>query len=453
MDKKREFLRIFTGTLIILNLLSYSATAQDEYTVSILSIPSKQVQIKATLHPSNDTILMSPYGATHLENGWAAFISNLVAINKYHKQIAIISIGGGQFVFFPFIKGEELYLSYTVNITHQKEKWPFGYKEAAYINKDILVATGNALFITRLDMQEATVKFILPKSYKVTTAWRKTAPNLFKVQSPTELVWTVLAVGIYNKTEIIAGETTIQLVYSKELNNVKLLMVSTLTAAVKRYKEIFGGNPVNSSTTSGKFVCVINVDSSYIGGGAAFTNSISILLNKPPTANYKASTTSWSHILIHEIGHLWNGQSLKTEEQNEWFTEGVTDYITYKIEFAMGLLGKAEWESMMKLKQKNYHEAFKGVSLKNAGEDKSSNYNLIYSGGLLFANMLDEEIKKSTQNKKNLNSFLRNFYQEFALKGKTFVSHDIIDVFEKTCLCNSDTIFDNLTATKTMVNK
>ncbi|MEO7907979.1 MAG: hypothetical protein ABIT06_13465, partial [Saprospiraceae bacterium] len=387
---KKKFSIISMGFYLFISaipqLLSTNSFAQDSYIVSVTDVKSRKVQIKARLFPNNDTILMSPFGANHLENGWANFVTDLVAKNKLNERINIQSIDGGAYVFSPYRKEEEINLEYTVNLTHEKEKWPFGYKEAAYVRESMIVFTGNALFISRLDMKNATVRFVLPKNFMITNAWERTGPNTYKVHNPTELVWTVMAIGQYNITNINTGKIKIKLVYNARLRGSKKMISSTITAAVKQYEKIYNGKPVNSSTQSDKFVYVINVDTGYVGGGAVFTNSISIMLHQSPSLAQKANTTSWHHILIHEIGHLWNGQSLKSEEQNEWFVEGLTDYLAYKVEYDLGLFNKTEWENMLKLKYKEYDQAYnERLSIKEAGNNKSENYDLIYSGGLLFA--------------------------------------------------------------------
>ena len=433
-----------------LQLLSTNSSAQDSYIVSVTDVKSRKIQIKARLFPNNDTILMSPFGANHLKNGWANFVTNLVAKNKLNEKINIQSIGGGAFIFSPYKKGEEINLDYSVNLTHDKEKWPFGYKEAAYVRENMMVFTGNALFITRLDMNNADVRFVLPKNFMITNTWEETGLHTYKVHNPTELVWTVMAIGQYNITNVITGGTKIKLIYSTSLSGKKKMISSTIIAAVKQYEKIYNGKPVNSSTQSDKFVCVINVDTGYVGGGAAFTNSISIMLHTSPSLNHKAITTSWHHILIHEIGHLWNGQSLKTEEQNEWFVEGFTDYMAYKVEYDLGLFDKPEWDKMFKLKHEEYKKAYNGLSVKEAGNNKSENYDLIYSGGLLFAQLIDQQIQLNTKNKKNINNFLQLLYKEFALSDKLYVLNDIKTAFEKTCICEADSVFEYLLTRKKM---
>ncbi|MBC5992680.1 M61 family metallopeptidase [Pontibacter cellulosilyticus] len=442
--------------VLILSLLGFlllsliGAQAQDSYTITVEDVSDRKVRVEATLYPKNDTLLMSPYGATNLKDGCATFVKNVSAKTSSGEQIGISQLDNGVFVLDNASKSKKVHLSYIVNMQHEKQKWPFGYKEAAYVNNEMLMATGNALFITRLDVDSATINFKLKKPYKVANAWKQTAPASYVAKGAEELVWTVLAIGNFNLSEIQTGKTKILLAYSNELSPSKKLVESTIRKAVKKYESIYGGSPSRQPSAPDKYLYVMNVDSSYVGGGAAFTNSISILLNAAPAHTKKAGTTSWHHILVHEIGHLWNGRSLKTGESTEWFNEGFTDYLAYRVEHELGLFNKSEWEEMLSQKQAEYNKAREKnkVTLAAAGKDKGHNYDIIYSGGLFLAHKLNTEIKKATKTKKDLSDFMQNMYAAFSSKDKPIGNKDIKLIAEQACSCNLDNLFLEVTDQK-----
>ncbi len=133
--------------------------AQDLYEVTINKVSERVVNIKAKLFPKSDSLLMSPFGATHLKNGWATFVTNLSATNNNGEKINLRELENGLFIIPSENKGIPINLSYQVSIVHDQGKWPFGYKEAAYVKNDMLMTTGNALFITRMDMDSALILF------------------------------------------------------------------------------------------------------------------------------------------------------------------------------------------------------------------------------------------------------------------------------------------------------
>ncbi len=431
---------------IYLFLHLHYSVAQDSYTVTVEDVTERLVHINATLFPQKDTLIMTPYGATHLKDGWATFIQNLKATDQNGEKLELKKLDNGVFIIPKGNTGKPVYLDYSVTILHDRGNWPFGYKEAAYVNDEMLMTTGNALFITRLDMDSAKVHFQLKKSYKIANAWQEISRTSFLVKGAEELLWTAIALGNFNLEEIKAGNANILLAFGNDLTSEKDRIVHTITEAVKKYHAYYGGYPAIKQASSAKTVYIMNVDSTYVGGGATFVNSISILLNSKPSIIHQAKTTSWHHILIHEIGHLWNGHTLKSDEKTEWFKEGFTDFVAYRIAFEMGFFDEIQWDLLVAEKHREYEQAMKmkRVSLENAGSDKGGNYDIIYSGGFLFALKLDIEIKKATNDQKGMEDFLKNVYVSFGNTDKIITTNDLKLIAENTCDCTLDTLFSEV---------
>src|SRR5690606_34807566 len=110
------------------------------------------------------------------------------------------------------------------------------------------------------------------------------------------------------------------------------------------------------------------------------------------------SSSCWHHIVVHELGHLWISLTLKADDRDQWFLEGFTDHLAFHVQRDLGLWDQEQWKSMLEMKRQEYGsaKATANVSLADAGEDKSGNYDLIYAGGLLFAHDLDMEITTRT---------------------------------------------------------
>jgi predicted metalloprotease with PDZ domain len=172
-------------------------------------------------------------------------------------------------------------------------------------------------------------------------------------------------------------------------------------------------------------VIIVNTDKNYVGGGAVFVRTISMMLKEVPQKTNEASTFSWNHIIAHELGHLWNGQSIREENQESWFHEGVTDYLAYLVQARIGLISKAELPKVFSKKFDEYKAVAGKISMRKAGSNKAKNYDLIYSGGLVAALALNSEIRKATQNQKGLADLLRLMYRDFAQKDNKYSIEDI----------------------------
>jgi predicted metalloprotease with PDZ domain len=156
-----------------------------------------------------------------------------------------------------------------------------------------------------------------------------------------------------------------------------------------------------------------------------------MMLKDVPQRAKAVSTSSWSHIITHELGHLWNGQSIREENQEFWFVEGVTDYLAYLVEARAGLISKAELLKVFAKKFDEYKPVAGKIALRKAGNDKAKHYDLIYSGGLVAALALDIEIRKATKNQKGLVDLLRFMYRDFALKDKKYTVADVRKIAEQ----------------------
>ncbi len=128
---------------------------------------------------------------------------------------------------------------------------------------------------------------------------------------------------------------------------------------------------------------------------------------------------------------MWNGQSIREENQESWFVEGVTDYLAYLLEARVGLINKAELLKVFAKKFDEYKPTVGKTSLLKAGNNKGKNYDLIYSGGLITALALDIELRKATRNQKGLADLLQFMYRDFALKDKKYTIEDVKKIAEQ----------------------
>jgi predicted metalloprotease with PDZ domain len=433
----------------ILTIIFFIATtaicsAMDEYVVRVPDVRGRLVHVEARVMLTESGLLMSPEGAGHLEFGWAQFVRDLVATAGDGSQLAIERMPGGSFK-IDHPAGNFVDLKYTIHIGHDQQQWPFGAKEAAYVQDEMMMATGNALFITRLDMDSARVRFELPEGQRVLTAWNG-EDNEFVVKGAEELVWTVILLGKFERLRFKSGDMIVVMAFSEKLTEQMELIRALTIQSLDGFWEYYGGPPVATAAPSQTYLQVINVDSTYEGGGAVFTNSISIMLNEPPARCDSISTHCWHHIVVHELGHLWNGLSLVTNEQDQWFREGFNDHLAWRLQRDLGLYDEDQFQQLIKLKEKEAEEGARGsgTTLLLAGNDKARNYDMIYSGGFTFAQKLDNMLLNATIDHESLISVYRLLYERHAGKGTPIDRAVLQQVSEEVCGCSLKELFSEL---------
>jgi predicted metalloprotease with PDZ domain len=132
----------------------------------------------------------------------------------------------------------------------------------------------------------------------------------------------------------------------------------------------------------------------------------------------------WGHIVSHETFHLWNGQGMSPETQQDWFKEGFTDYMAIMTMKRLGFVDECLFLKRLEAHAERYLAALDKTSMAEAGKEKKKNWNLIYGGGALAAMVLDIEIRERTNQQKSLEEVLRQMYQRFGNKKYNF--NDIV---------------------------
>lgn len=429
----KEIARVFV-LLLILVFAAHADTSQPAatYTVYLSAENKRLVRVEAEISPVGNTLIVCPEGANHLPDKWATFMRNLSARDKNNRTVKIQYSGQGAWqIAEPLPK--KLVLSYEVEIKHDLMNWTFGSKEAAYVRDDSVFFTGASLFITMLELKDVKVRFVMPADWKVTVAWQESAneKNAFRAANAEELLWIGMLAGKHHELKTKTGRLEVIMAVGQDLRQSSEMFDRAVKAIVPGYIKIYGGEPVFQGSPVKKFVIIANIDRNYVGGGAVFVRTISLMLKGVPLETEAASTSGWSHIITHELGHLWNGQSIREENQEFWFVEGVTDYLAYLLEARAGLMSRAELLKVFTRKYDEYTPVAGKTSLRNSGNNKGKNYDLIYSGGLITALALDIEIRKATKNQKGLIDLLQVMYRGFALKDKKYTVEDIKRIAEQ----------------------
>ncbi|MDQ3749539.1 MAG: hypothetical protein M3367_11115 [Acidobacteriota bacterium] len=423
--KKIAYVFIF---LLIFVIAAYADTSQPAatYTISLSAENKRLVRVEAEIFPTGNTLIVCPEGANHLPDKWATFMRNVSAKDENNQTVKIQYLGQGAWeIAKPLPK--KLVLNYEVEIKHDLTNWTFGSKEAAYVRDDCVFYTGASLFITMPELENIKIQFKMPADWKVTVAWQEISneKNAFRAANAEELLWIGILAGKHLERKTKVGQLEVITAVGQDLRQSSEMFDRAVKAIVPAYVKIYSGEPVFQGSPVKKFVIVGNIDKNYVGGGAVFIRTISMMLKDVPQKTKAASTASWSHIITHELGHLWNGQSIREENQEFWFVEGVTDYLAYLLEAQAGLISKAELLKVFAKKFDEYKPVAGKVSLRKAGNNKAKNYDLIYSGGFVAALALDVEIRKATKNQKGLADLLRFMYRDFALKDKKYSVEDI----------------------------
>jgi predicted metalloprotease with PDZ domain len=187
------------------------------------------------------------------------------------------------------------------------------------------------------------------------------------------------------------------------------------------------------------FIITLLPVESQTSGGTAYHNSFSIFYNQ----KFKLGD-ALQYLIAHEYFHTWIGQKMQQmqpEEMGKWFTEGFTEYYSFKMLLKTGIITEDEYLNKVNdVLKKYYLSPF--VASKN--EEMVARYftdmnvnRLAYNRGMIIAMILNNEIEKNK--KGSLDQFMLDYYtqlpdpktfdeQRFFTVLKNYVSEDIIQI-------------------------
>ena len=135
------------------------------------------------------------------------------------------------------------------------------------------------------------------------------------------------------------------------------------------------------------------------------------------------------------------GKTIGFKWQEYWFSEGFTEYYSRIVCTRLGLTSESDFLRDLESKWESYLSRQGEFSIREAGEDKSANRELVYQGGSLIAAALDLQIRSLTQNRKSLDDVMKQMYRKFGLTGSKYTMRDVIRIVNQVAGENFEPFF------------
>lgn len=409
--------------------LLFAAQAQafdgqpNHYRLSINSDASRAHVEAEVWIEGRELVLFNVMPTPELKHGQAGFLENIRVRDATGNPVALTDKGEGEYE----LDGDRrLKLSYDVRLEHDKFSWPAGTEEVSYHTDEGLMSTGYALFLVPgVKMHGQTkVDIDLPAGWKANTPWRKAdARNSFLVGSRRELVNNALFFGTARGETFKSGGIELSLVMGKRYWPQRAAFMELIERQLQSYQTLFGKAPL-----ADRYLIIINQDPS--GDGGAFSGSFSQYLKGDGD---RATRPIWGRVVAHELLHFWNGHALvPADERQEWFKEGVTDYLAVTTMARNGLVDRDYLKQFLENLPRGQRVArmlqgLKG-SVQDAAKDKHKNWLLVYGGGSVAALAIDVELRRASGGKHGLPDVMKALYAEFGAPGKQYGHDDIVRV-------------------------
>ncbi|MEN9865259.1 MAG: hypothetical protein RL748_849 [Pseudomonadota bacterium] len=410
---------------------STSALVPYQYHLVFSDADRRLVTVNASVTLKGGTLMMASWGyASQLPQGWATFVENLVVSNQ-GKRVPVELLPGGKWkVNAP--DGTVLQLRYQVRLQHDQHEWD----SAGGVDARPALQADSATWITKAlmifsddDDAKAQVSFDLPQGWRVATPWHEVAgkANTFAPADLYQAYDNAIVVGRFEPLTIVNGAMKVVLVMDPQLLASRGLFEQVLSQHLTEYRHVFGELPDT------RYLVAARKD--VADDGEAFGSSFVQVFKQ---TDLDARRMVWPRLLAHEMFHYWNASRLKLTDVSaqEWFTEGVTEYMASRAAVRGGQIAERDWYQMLGTNMGRFFSARHmqpgdKPSLQEAGSKKMQNWRLIYGGGATLGLLLDIELRTATQNRRSIDDVFRLREQRFGQTGKACNSQDLLNLFNE----------------------
>ena len=400
--------------------------ASARYEVKIDGDERRVAHVKAVLTPkegSGETLLlfMSTFGAEQLFDGYARYLRDLTVIATDKEKLPIKKLGKTRWA-VKMKNKTPVTVSYKVLLNHDERIWPFGRSEAPYVQADCIFLPGYALFVAG-EVSDIELHIDVPENWHVSTPWHHVGDkgHNFTVKDQNDLIYAYMVLGTHSEKVAKSEAAEVVVAVGGRFKAAAAEIQGTVEAFLKAYSGVFDGTP------KGKMLFVANPygEQGRMGGGVS-NRSITVLIGGTLD---ESSKLRWMPLVGHEVFHIWNGRAIHFSEHNEyWFSEGFTNYYSGIISVHLGFISESDFLKNLERACELYLSQQGKLSMREAGKNKFSNAGLVYDGGNLIAAALDIQIRKLTQNRKNLGDVMKQMYREFGTTGETYTINDVIRI-------------------------
>lgn len=265
------------------------------------------------------------------------------------------------------------------------------------------------------------IEFVLPEGWSL-FATHEAGDDRLLVPEPSLLPNTVVALGSYEVLSRDILGVHVRFVTRDSDRRSAETFFERIGQVCRWQMLLFGSIPRREYL----FVCDRNPIQSAEGFdyyGLHFASSMILLLEGD--LGKEGMSIPALRIVSHEFFHNWNGDALSPASLSlNWFTEGVTQYYAHRTLIALGYVDRESYDAeLSRLYSNSYVENpyLETVTIAEAGErvleDKALT-RLLYDGGLLVADRLDQEIRAVTGGARSLDDLIRELYRQSVESGR-----------------------------------
>ncbi len=330
-------------------------------------------------------------------------------------------------------KGSDFTYSYDVVLTVEDRYSPEIRSMLTFLDRDRCRLLGKDIFLLpELSLAEGIIiDFDLFPEGELQTPWSTNGTRTL-LPSLDDLPLMMTVSGDYRLIEEQIGGIAVRLAIAGEWSFSDREFFNVIKRIVSEEIALFGSAPHDQYL----FVCdrnPIKGGNKFEYYGAHFTAGMILLLD--PHIDRSDLFGSKMAIVAHEFFHSWNGGAIRSDgEDMLWFIEGVTVYFSYQVLLDAKIITRTQYGRRYESVRKRYFDnPYLGtVTIGSSGNSDLADkdmVNLLYDGGFLAAEALDNELREITSGRVGLIDVLRLLYET----GSTLDEPTLVEAIEELC--------------------
>ena len=453
--------------------------APTTYVVTIHKTSPTVAQVSATMTLQSALLFMTHEGP--YPKAYTPFVRNLRMVDEAGNDLTVQPCTPLQILRCDLWRGWErgqkwrvearpgtpVRLEYDLSLTHEQVDWAAGIDSAAFVTEWGAFFTGRSLFVMNgrirspfvaanvawmegpivpaVDSRrDVAVRFVLPEAWRATAPWQPTASGDFVARDLIDLSESMIMLGRHESFVTQRGGTeTVWALGGDAVIAASESLQAGAEFAQAFYTDLLGGPPIDQNRQPfERIVVIINADDEV--DGEVIGHHLSLIVDgSEDVLALDDNVVMPAHTVLHEFFHLWNGVTVASTSDAEWFKEGLTEYYSLQAAREFGYLSQDDFLAVLAKHHQRYttDPGFGELSLRRAGRDKHTHHGLVYSGGLFVGLALDSQIRRATQNNSSFDDVMRAVYAEYAASGRALNTAAVQRIAEETSGVDLDDFF------------
>ena len=280
-----------------------------------------------------------------------------------------------------------------------------------------------------------SVSFSLPSGSKIAAPWPYDKEKQTYTSTIAALVNNAIVAGRFSQVFYREGNFAITAALLGEWPLHQSAVERVIRASVARDLQLFPGTPADQ-------YLVILASGDEDGQSYTTSNAVSTRL-----AIGKDDTEIWANTIAHELFHHWNARLIHTTDKRlAFFVEGFTEYYANRQILAESLVDQPRYWNMAALhlgaySYFNYSPNY-GVSIADAGLNKTKNRFGVYDGGWTLALCLDLSLRAESQNRHSLDDVMKLMWLRYGQTRQTYAYKDFVQVVSDVAGHDMNSFFD-----------